>query len=53
MALTEPERIIFLKTINAGLGAPPLCSTLGSRIILQSNNVRIGEKRLEVFPEYF
>jgi hypothetical protein len=53
MALTEPERIIFLKTINAGQGAPPLCGSSGSRIILQSNHVRIGGKRLEVFPEYF
>jgi hypothetical protein len=53
MALTEPERIIFLKTINAGLGATLLCSRLGSHIILQSDHVRIGGKRLEVFPEYF
>jgi hypothetical protein len=45
MALMEPERIIFLKTINASLGAPPLCSRLGSRIILQSNHVRNGAEK--------
>jgi hypothetical protein len=45
MALTEPERIIFMKIINADLGAPPLCSGLGSRITLQSNHVRNGAEK--------
>jgi len=40
MALTEPERIIFSKTINAGLAAMPLCDRLGSPTTLQSNHVR-------------
>jgi len=45
MALTEPERIIFPKTINAGRGAHPLCGSLGSRTTLQSNHVRNGAEK--------
>jgi len=45
MASAEPERIIFPKTINASLGAPPLCGSLGSRITLQSNHVRNGAEK--------
>jgi len=45
MALTEPERIIFSKTINAGLVTLPLCGSLGSRTTLQSNYVRNGAEK--------
>jgi hypothetical protein len=45
MALTEPERIIFPKTINAGLVTKLLCGSLGSRITLQSNHVRKGAEK--------
>jgi len=57
MALTEPERIIFSKTINAGLATMPLCGyaaicaamrlcgNLGSRTTLQSNHVRNGVEK--------
>jgi hypothetical protein len=45
MVLTKPERIIFPKTTNASLGAPPQCGSLGSRITLQSNHVRNGAEK--------
>jgi hypothetical protein len=45
MALTEPERIIFSKTMNAGLAAMPICGSLGSRTTLQSHHVRNGAEK--------
>jgi len=56
MALTEPERIIFSKTINAGMDAMPLYVYAAiwaavppySPIMFQT-----AWKRLAVFPEKF
>jgi hypothetical protein len=45
MALTEPDRIIFSKTMNAGLATLPVCSSLGGRTTLQSNHVRNGAEK--------
>jgi len=45
MALTEPERIIFSKTMNAGLATLPLCGRLGSRTTLQSHHVPNGAEK--------
>jgi hypothetical protein len=45
MALMEPERIIFSKTINAGVVTLPLYGSLGSLTTLQSYHVRNGAEK--------
>jgi hypothetical protein len=56
MALTEPERIIFSKTINAGLGAMPLYGYAAIWAALPPYSpimFQTARKRLEVFSENF